>query len=299
MTGTEARPPITGATGVLVLLGRPVEHALTPVIHNAALAAAGLDVVYIALSPRPETLEMTLRGLIAGGCRGLCITIPFKTQIVPMLDALAPSSEATGAVNTVVVGEDGRLTGYNTDVDGVLACIDALPGSGREHGVIIGAGGAGRSAVAALEQAGVRRCQVLNRSLDKAEKIAADFAKSPMQVEAAVLDDQGLERALSEADLLVNTTSVGMYPHGDATPVPARFLHSGLGVADAVYRPNPTRLCREAAEAGAATAPGTHWIVGQGVVAYRLWLGAEPDTAVMHKALADYFAKSDARSGNN
>lgn len=296
---TDSRPPVTGATGVLVLLGRPVEHALTPVIHNAALAAAGLDVVYVAMSPRPETLETTLKGLVAGGCSGLCITIPFKTMAVPMMNALAPSSEATGAVNTVVVGEDGRLTGHNTDVDGVLACIDALPGSGRERGVILGAGGAGRSAVAALERAGVRNCLVLNRSLDKAEKLAADFAKSPMRVAAAVLDDDALERALGEADLLVNTTSVGMYPYGDATPVPARFLHAGLGVADAVYRPNPTRLCREAAEAGAQTAPGTHWIVGQGVVAYRLWLDAEPDTAVMHRALADYFAKSDAGSGKN
>jgi len=292
MTLGDARPPITGATGVIALLGRPIEHALTPVIHNAALAAAGRDVVYVALSPTEETLEVTLRGLVAGGCKGLCITIPFKTAVVKLMDHLALSARVTGAVNTVVVGEDGRLTGYNTDVDGVLACLAALPDSGRRAGVVLGAGGAARSAVAALERAGFAHCRVLNRSLERAEALALDFVHSAMTVAALPLDRENLHATLCDADVVINTTSVGMYPRGDDTPLPAEFLRPGLGVADAVYRPTPTRLIREAEAQGAAVASGIYWIVGQGVEAYRLWLGDEPDAGVMRRAVEDFLAVS-------
>jgi shikimate dehydrogenase len=287
------RPPITGTTTVLAIFGRPIGHALSPLIHNAALAAAGRDAVFVPFSPTPETLEVALRGVVAAGCAGLCITIPFKPQVVPLLDTLAPSAATTGAVNTVVV-EDGRTVGHNTDVDGVLRCIASLPVRARTRAVVLGAGGAGRAAAVALARAGFERLTIANRTRARGEALAADLAGT-LTVAATGADAASLAAALEGAELLVNTSPVGMYPDDDSTPVPARLLRPGLDVVDAIYRPEPTRLCREARAAGAGAVSGVDWIIGQGAEAMRLWLGFDPDEAAMRAALADYLARPRRR----
>ena len=291
--GMIERPPITGATKVLAIFGRPVGHALSPLIHNAALAASGADVVFVAFSPSPDRLETALRGLVAAGCAGLSITIPFKTDVVPMLDELGESARATGAVNTVVVSGDSSLSGHNTDVDGVLRCLAALPVRQRERAVLLGAGGAARAAVAALAHAGVEHLTILNRTVGNADALVASMAGSARQMtmDAAVLNDQTLARHTADAQLLVNTTSVGMYPYGDDTPVPAALLHPDLDVIDAIYRPEPTRLCFEARAAGARAVTGVDWIIAQGVMALKYWLGLDADEAAMRAELARFLAQ--------
>lgn len=291
---TKKVPPITGATRVFAIFGRPVGHALSPLIHNAAFAAAGEDAVLVGFSPSPKGLETALRGLVAAGCAGLTITIPFKTEIVPMLDELGDSARATGAVNTVAIGKDGRLTGHNTDVDGVLRCFERLPKRPRERAVMLGAGGAARAAVAAMSRAGISQLAILNRTQAKAEALVAEMAgkgAGPMMLEAVGLSDQSLAHHLAEAALLVNTTPVGMYPRGDETPVPAALLRERLDVIDAIYRPDPTRLCHDARSAGAAAVSGVDWIIAQGVVALKYWLGIEPDEAAMRAALTGFLSQ--------
>lgn len=286
---TDSRPPITGATKVLALLGRPIEHALSTLIHNAAFASAGLDAVFVPLSPTKGGLEPAIRSLVDSGSAGLSITIPFKTQIVTMLDALGPSAEATGAVNTVVIGSDGRLTGHNTDVDGVLWALDGLRKRTRKRAVILGAGGAARAAAGAMVQASVPELIILNRTIARAEGMAKDLEDKSIGVTVGDLSAASLNSHLPGADLLINTTSVGMYPHGDASPIPPACHHGGLDVIDAVYRPNPTQLCQDARAAGAEASPGIDWVVGQAVIALRYWLDFEPDEAAMRTALGAYF----------
>jgi shikimate dehydrogenase len=288
-----ARPPITGTTTVLGIFGRPIGHALSPLIHNAALAAAGHDAVFVPFSPAPETLEVALRGVVAAGCAGLCITIPFKPQVVPLVDALAPSAAGTGAVNTVVVEGGGRMIGHNTDVDGVLRCIASLPARARTRAVLLGAGGAGRAAAAALERAGIERLTIANRTPARGEALAADLAGSAMTVAVTGADEASLAAALEGVELLVNTTPVGMVPDDYSTPVPAHLLRAGLDVVDAIYRPEPTRLCLEARAAGSCAVSGVDWIIGQGAKAMRLWLGFDPDETAMRAALAAYLARRE------
>lgn len=284
MTGDQ-RPPITGATSVLAIFARPVEHVLSTLIHNAALAAAGEDAVFVPFSPHEDALEDAMRGIVAAGCRGLCITIPFKTQIAPLLDALAPSARETGAVNTVEIEGGGRLVGHNTDVDGVLRCIAALRQRDRTKAVVLGAGGAGRAAAVALIQAGFTKLTIANRSAERGATLARELTRDKIVVGTADVDDAGLGQALADADLLVNTTPVGMYPDIGSTPVPTSLLRSDLDVIDAIYRPEPTRLCREARSAGASAITGVDWLIAQGVISMRHWMGFEPDEVPMRAAL--------------
>ncbi|HEX9646153.1 MAG TPA: shikimate dehydrogenase [Alphaproteobacteria bacterium] len=286
-----ARPPITGKTRVLAIFGRPIGHALSPLIHNAALEAAGLDVVFVPFSPAAEDLERALTGVVAAGCIGLCITIPFKPQVVAMLDELAGSARATGAVNTVVVGAGRRLVGHNTDVDGVLRCIATLPARARGRAVLLGAGGAGRAAAVALVRAGYGELVIANRTPARGEALAGDLEHGATTVTVAGAERESLAAALAGAALLVNATPVGMYPDNDSTPVPADLLRADLDVIDAIYRPEPTRLCREARAAGAAACTGVDWIIAQGVEALRLWLGFDPDERAMRAALEAFLGE--------
>jgi shikimate dehydrogenase len=284
------RPPITGRTKVLALLGRPIGHALSPVIHNAALEAAGADAVFVALSPTPEHLGEAVRGLFAAGCAGLSITIPFKTAVIGLVDELGPSAAETGAANTIVIGADGRLAAHNTDVDGARRCLDVLPDRRRGHGVLLGAGGAARAAATALARAGLAQLTILNRTPAKAEALADELAGAPIALATGAVDAGSLAHHLEAADLLVNTTSRGMYPDDEATPVPADLLRPDLDVIDAVYRPNPSRLCRDARAAGASAVTGIDWIIAQGAVALKYWLGIDADESAMGAALDRYFS---------
>lgn len=290
MTSDEI-PPVTGATKVLAILGRPIEHALSPLIHNAALRSAKSDTIFIPFSPTEADLEMCLRGLVAGGCAGLCITIPYKTAVVPLVDHLDASAVATGAVNTVAVDQDLQLTGYNTDVDGVLLCYRSLPAKPRKRGLLLGAGGAARAAVAAIARTDIEHLTIVNRTISKAETVKDDFADADLTIDTAEFQDQEIRQLCADADLLVNTTSVGMYPKGDAMPVPPEVMHPGLDVIDAIYRPQPTRLCQEAINAGASALAGVDWIIGQGVAAMKYWTGLDADEAAMRKAITEFLGR--------
>jgi shikimate dehydrogenase len=265
---------ITGTTRVIGLVGLPVEHSMSPAMHNAAFRALGLDYVYVTFPVDPIDLPNALDGLRALNVRGFNVTMPHKETCIPFLDGLDILAENVGAVNTVV-NTGGELRGYNTDAEGFLRSLKSrgVPVAQRDV-VIVGAGGAARAVAYVLAREGAR-LTIVNRTLAAAEEVAGliedDFED---QVAAYPLDDTSLRAALTGANVLVNTTSVGMGSN-DATPVPAGLLRPDLTVCDIVYNPVRTRLLADAEAAGAVTVSGIDMLVWQGALAFRLWTGEE------------------------
>lgn len=271
---------ISGRTSLCGLIGDPVTHSLSPVIHNAAFADLELDYAYLAFCVKRHGLGEALAGLKTLGVRGLNVTIPHKGAVLPFLDELDDVAGAIGAVNTVVI-ENERLKGYNTDAPGfsrVLAEAGFNP-TGKKVAVL-GAGGAAAAAVYALAKTASEVVVLTRRaSLEKGRALSLRFGP---RVRAAELGK--IEEVLTGTHLLVNTTSVGMSPNIDETLVPARLLRPGLTVFDAVYNPPETRLLREARAAGCPAISGLEMLLHQGALSFELWTGQSPSIDIMRRA---------------
>jgi len=276
--------PITGKTKVCGLIGDPVAHSVSPAMHNAAFRALGLDYAYLPFRVRQEELPNAVAGLRALNVVGLNVTIPHKVAVMSFLNKLDPLAERMGAVNTIV-NDGGVLTGYNTDASGFLQALRSknIESEGKSI-VILGAGGAAKGISFILAGAGASLV-ILNRTLSRAEELAAQVSQTyQRRVEAVVLNEKNMARALDRADILVNTTSVGMVPDIEQTPVPAGLLKPRLVVFDIVYNPLETRLLREAKAAGARTIDGLDMLVGQGALAFEKWTGQKAPLTVMKRA---------------
>ena len=276
---------ISGKTKICALIGDPVEHTMSPVMHNAAYKKLGLDYIYIPFRVAPEQLAAAVDGLRALNVKGFNVTIPHKVSIIPMLDGLDPLAEKIGAVNTVV-NNDGELRGYNTDAEGFLrALLERGVEPGGKNVVVLGAGGASRAITYVLAEKNAA-LTILNRQLeldwaeDIAELIREDFGKVVRVLE---LCEEYLAEALEKADILVNATSVGMSPAVDESPVPAGLLKDSLIVFDVVYNPMMTRLIREARAAGARTIGGIDMLAWQGALAFEKWTGQAAPLDLMRK----------------
>jgi len=276
---------ISGRTRVCGIIGDPIEHTMSPVMHNAAFEKMGVDYFYVPFRVKKEQLAKAIEGVRALNIRGLNVTIPHKVDIIPFLDGLDPLAKRIGAVNTVV-NDEGILTGYNTDATGFLQALlerGIEPRGGNI--VILGAGGASRAISFILAETG-SNLVILNRllELDWAEELASrlshTFAK---EVEALELNQKNLAEALEKADILVNATSVGMTPSMDETLVPFNLLKPGLVVFDIVYNPIKTRLLREAEEAGAKIISGIDMLVWQGALAFEKWTGIKAPIELMRE----------------
>jgi shikimate dehydrogenase len=264
---------ITSRTHLVGLLGYPIEHSVSPAMHNAAFAHLGLDWAYLPLPLLPDRLGEALRGLLALGFRGANLTIPHKEQALAYLDDITPEARALGAVNTITI-EDYKLVGHNTDADGFLAALTEAGGQ-HQRAVVLGAGGAARAVVQALRKIGVS-VTVANRTLERALRLSVDVC---------ALDAPSLGAALKQADLLVNATPVGMWPAVEASPLPEGLtLSPDLTVFDLVYNPLETRLLQQARLSGAKTINGLGMLVYQGAAAFRLWTGIAPPLEVMRQA---------------
>ena len=274
---------ISGKTRICGVIGDPIEHTMSPVMHNAAFGELGLDYLYVAFRVRKEELGKAVAGMRALNIRGLNVTIPHKVAIIPFLDKLDPLAEKIGAVNTIV-NDNGVLKGYNTDTTGFLRALGdkGIEPEGKSV-VILGAGGASRGISFILAQNGANLV-ILNRleELDWAEELARQISNVfKKEVKALKLDENNLRVALDKADVLVNATSVGMSPNIDETPALAKLLRPGLVVFDAVYNPIKTRLRREAEAAGAETIGGLDMLVWQGALAFEKWTGQEAPVDLM------------------
>jgi shikimate dehydrogenase len=278
---------IGGDTRLLAVLGDPVRHSLSPVMHNAALAALGLDARYLALPVSGDRLAEAVQGLAALGCAGFNVTIPHKERIAPLLTRLEPVARQLGAVNTVLPDGGGGWIGTNTDWEGFLAPLLQRPLAGRQA-LMLGSGGSGRAVLRAAAALGLG--EVVVRGRDPGRLQALVQAATPWAPPLRPLDwNAPLDAVLPTTALVVNVTPLGMGSQSEAMPLEpadlARLPAEAL-VVDLIYTPRPTRLLREAAALGLATLDGLEMLVQQGAAALRLWTGrAEVPVAVMRQAV--------------
>jgi len=274
-------PTINGKTKLVGLIGWPVEHSLSPAMHNSAFAALNLNWRYLPLPVHPERLGEAVAGLRALGFVGANVTVPHKEAVMSYLDHVTPEAQAIGAVNTIVVRE-GRSIGHNTDWCGFLAALSegGFDPQGKRV-VVLGAGGAARAVVYALAHAGAQ-VTVLNRTLARAQVLVKDF--SPL-FPALPLTLQTLEEQTAEAHLLVNATPVGTWPEVNQSIWPQGLTFPGhLTVFDLVYNPRQTKLLRQAEAAGAKAIGGLGMLVHQGAAAFELWTGEKAPVETMYEA---------------
>jgi shikimate dehydrogenase len=286
---------ISGKTKICGLIGDPVEHTMSPAMHNAAFKELGLDYRYVAFRVKQEDLGKAIAGMRALNISGLNVTIPHKVAVLPFLDELDDLAEKIGAVNTIV-NDDGLLLGYNTDAAGFLqALLDKGIEPRGQNIVVLGAGGASRAVSFILADHGANLV-ILNRrlELDWAKELAGRISQTfHREVQALELHRENLKRELDKADILVNTTSVGMDPNTEVTPVDADLLGANLMVYDIIYNPIKTRLIKEAEAAGARIVSGIDMLVWQGAIAFEKWTGMKAPVALMKQEAIKLLQKDE------
>jgi shikimate dehydrogenase len=282
---------INTRTQLCGVLGNPVEHSLSPAIHNAAFQKLGLNYVYLAF--RVIDLPAAIGGLRAlGNVRGLSVTIPHKVAIIPYLDDVESTAKHIGSVNTVVI-ENGRLIGYNTDASGALrALTDAGVSVKGRRVTLLGSGGAARAVAFALAAEGApERLTILGIDEAEASGLVRDLqAKAQTSVEQGPLNDESLRLLLPYTDVLIHCTPVGMHPNVARSCVPPALLTSSLTVMDIVYNPLETQLLKEAKEAGCRTIRGLDMFLNQAVLQFELWTGCPAPADVMRTILETHFS---------
>lgn len=283
---TTIRVNISGKTRLLGVIGHPIAHSLSPRMHNAAFAADGADYAYVAMDVLPEKLGSAVEGLSALGFVGFNVTMPHKENIIPLLDELDEPARLSVAVNTVTI-RDGRLYGTNTDGSGfVEACAESGVEFAEKRVLLLGAGGAAAAIAVAVLGENPRELMIANRTPSRAESLVEKVAGIDRGVGVAAIPLNDAGDAAVEADVIVNTTYLGMKGY-DQMPIPANCLEPEKAVCDAVYlRGDVTKLMQEARAVGATVVPGEKMLLYQGVQAQRAWTGREPNVEVMNDVLA-------------
>lgn len=273
--------PITGHTQLTCLLGSPVAHSKSPMMHNEAFSQLGIDCVYLAFDVQPDNLENTILGLQAVNARGFNLTMPHKTAACQFCNELSPAAQIIGAINTVVI-DNGKLIGHTTDGIGFMRAI-------KEAGVdligkkmtILGAGGAATSIFVQAALDGVAEISIFSRPgnfYNRAKDIIEELKKhSKTKIHLFTFEDESiLRQEIKESVLLVNGTSVGMAPNVDSSIInDASMFHKDLFVSDIIYNPEETKFLKLAKEAGCQTQNGLNMLLYQGAEAFKLWTGAE------------------------
>lgn len=282
---------ITGKTKLLGVIGYPIEHSLSPVMHNAAIAKLGVDFAYLPFAIAPNNLPQAIAGFRAIELQGFNVTIPHKQAIIPLLSEVTPIAQAIGAVNTVWRTEQG-WSGTNTDVEGFLAPLRSQAHQWQSAcAVVLGNGGAARAVVAGCAQLGFAQVHVVGRKPEKLQDFFKSWTNSPLMVNLSVHQWQELPELLPSAELLVNTTPIGMAPHADASPITATELQklpSSAIAYDLIYTPRPTQFLQLAQAQGNTTIDGLEMLVQQGAVALEQWLQCPIPVEVMRRSLLDF-----------
>jgi shikimate dehydrogenase len=279
---------VKATTDIYGIFGHPVKHSLSPDMHNSAFNTLGLNSVYVAFDIDPESIEEAARAIRVMGIRGINITIPHKQTIIPYLDEVSPDAKLTGAVNTVK-NENGRLSGYNTDVGGFLRAIrEDLDFSPEGNTLfLIGAGGAARAVLSAFCMNGGAVVYITDIIKDKALKLANQFKANfqNITIETVELDNQNLiEQKFNEADILVNASPAGMNGVG-SLDIPLTSLNKNAVVYDLVYKPPDTNLLKEAKQLGHKASGGLSMLLYQGAESFEIWTGENAPVEIMKKAL--------------
>lgn len=261
------------------VMGDPIAHSMSPDIHNDAFEKENIEAVYHHFHVTKEGLNDAVKGMKALGIEGFNITIPHKTSIIPFLDEVDELALAIGAVNTVV-NKNGRFIGYNTDGKGFFKSLcDEISGDIKaKKTLVIGAGGAARAIYFTLVKEGVKQVDIANRTKERAAQLVSDCPYDKVSKALSIFE---AEESLSQYDLIIQTTSSGMSPELDHSPLKVDQLKTGAIVSDIIYNPLQTKLLREAGEKGAETQNGLGMFINQAALAFEIWTGVMPDTARM------------------
>ena len=274
---------IKGSTNIVGLIGHPVEHSFSPPMHNAAFEALGMDYAYVAFDVDPSDLKSAIDGAKSLDIKGFNVTIPHKIQVMDYLDEIDEVAGLIGAVNTIDFKE---MKGYNTDGIGAIKAIEEVTSVKDKNVVIAGAGGASRAISFYIAKYGAGSLTILNRNVEKAQNLAEDVLNSGL-IDSVKSDSiSTINDCLIDADILIDTTPVGMHPHINDEPIAlAEDMHEDLVVFDTVYNPNETVLLKEAIEAGAKPVYGIKMLLYQGAESFEIWTGKKAPIDVMEEAL--------------
>lgn len=286
---------ITGKTKLLGVIGNPIEHSLSPLMHNAAIAEMGLDYAYVPFAIQPQDLPTAIAGFSAIEVQGFSVTIPHKQAIMPLLSEITEVATAIGAVNTVWKTETG-WGGTNTDVVGFLAPLKERSTNWNQSvAVVLGNGGAARAVVAGCAQLGFQEIHVVGRNPQKLEAFLQSWTGSSFGKNLSVHPWEKLADLIPQADLLVNTTPIGMSPQIDQSPLcesDADRIESGTIAYDLIYVPNPTRFLQQSQQHGAIAIDGLEMLVQQGAAALEIWTQRSVPVDTMRRALRSHLGFS-------
>lgn len=261
---------ISASTKLVGLIGHPIGHSMSPIIHNALYKRIGLDLIYLAFDIRPENLNNAMIGIKALDLKGFNVTIPHKEAMIGLVDSLDPYAKKLGAINTVKV-KDGQLIGYNTDGQGFIKSLKRKNISVKDKSiVIIGAGGAARSIAVYIGLEGPKEIRIVNRTYDRGKVLANlvnDLTGSYIASPASHIPDK--------SDIIVNTTSLGMWPNIKENPISVLSLSPQTIVCDIVYNPRMTAMLRQAERTGCQIVDGTGMLIGQALASVGIWTGKE------------------------
>ncbi|MCA1057975.1 shikimate dehydrogenase [Rossellomorea aquimaris] len=261
------------------VIGDPIAHSMSPLMHKSAFNDKGIDAEYVKFHVQKEQLPDAILGIKALGIRGVNVTVPHKEHVMSLLDRIDPLAEAIGAVNTIV-NESGKLIGYNTDGLGFVEGLKKIAGEQLENKsmLIIGAGGAARAIYYTLASSGVKRIDVTNRTPGRAEKM---IEGCPFELHSDFLPLEASEKTLQQYDVIIQTTSIGMFPHIEDSPLVISDLKHGSIVSDIIYNPLETALLKQAKQKGALTQNGLDMFVYQGAHSFKMWTGITPSYTIM------------------
>ena len=275
-------------TQLCAVIGNPIEHSLSPAIHNVAFDHLGLNYVYAAF--RVEDASSAIAGIRGLGIKGISVTIPHKVEVIKHLDEIDKIADKIGSVNTIV-NENGSLKGYTTDG---TAAVRSL----KEKGVdidgkrilILGSGGVARAiAFTLIMQERIASIVIGGIIQKEIDKLVQDISstKKNFQAKGFIINEKSLEKQLQDIDILIQCTPIGMYPKINETPVPKRFLRNSLVVFDVIYNPLKTHLIRDAEEKGCVVVSGIDMFIYQAVLQFELWTGKLAPVKVMKEALLE------------
>lgn len=275
---------INTKTKLTGLIGYPLVQSFSPVMQNEAFKQCKLNNIYIPIEVLPENLGAVVKGISKMNFDGFNVTKPYKIDIIKYLDELDEYAELIGAVNTVKIC-NGLIKGYNTDGTGFLRSLEETASIkvNEKKIFILGSGGAARSIAFTLALNNAKRIYICNRTYKKAESLAEDINKINNCAFSVPMEDVEIKRAINDSDILINTTSVGMYPHIDKTPLNINLFNKNLIVCDIVYNPKKTKLLKDAEEKGCKIVPGLPMLIYQGAEAFKIWTNFEAPVNTMFK----------------
>lgn len=276
---------INGRTKIVGVFGFPVEHSLSPQMHNAAFRFQNLNFIYLPFEVKPQKLKYVLENLPYMGIKGVNLTVPHKEIAYNYVDVLSKEAKLIKAVNTIKV-INNKLYGYNTDGSGFIKSLNSAKINIKNKNVIVlGAGGASRGISITLSLAGIRSLVIANRTYEKAQKLVNKISKlSEIKVFAIPLEENYIKEIITDMDILINATSVGLNK-GDEPIISSKSLHPKLFVYDLIYSPSETPLMKEARKSGARTTNGISMLLYQGALAYEIWTGKPAPIKIMRNSL--------------